>query len=219
VPLFPTSTDLQKLFEDSDSTLKTPQVSSGAMTMLLSVISLLVSQGIAQQVQNPSQGLTVMMLSSTSTCTSISVRAVATVEIQGNSLSGSGVINLNQMVNSGVINLISAAKSEEYPSSVVVDLTSMLSYGFHPTWNASLRGTASMITSSCAFTNVSSVSTHNFDSSLVFNSNLPPRLSQSSIISADVSIFTGSGLLLRSSLSHSRLLLTVSLQIAIIKFF
>lgn len=125
------------------------------MTMLLSVISLLVSQGIAQQVQNPSQGLTVMMLSSTSTCTSISVRAVATVEIQGNSLSGSGVINLNQMANSGVINLISAAKSEEYPSSVVVDLTSILSYGFHPTWNALLRGTASMITSSCAFTNVS----------------------------------------------------------------
>lgn len=93
--------------------------------MLLSVISLLISQGIAQQVQNPSHGLTVMMLSSTSTCTSISVRAVATVEIQGNSLSGSGVINLNQMANSGVINLISAAKSEEYSSSVVVDLTSM----------------------------------------------------------------------------------------------
>jgi len=101
--------------------------------MLLSVISLLVSQGIAQQVQNSSQGLMMMMLSSISTCTSIFVHAITIVEIQGNSLSEFKIINLNQMINSEVINLISAVKFEEYFSSIVVDLTSMLSYEFHPT--------------------------------------------------------------------------------------
>ncbi len=214
MPCFPAPTTYDPYESDPDrhpySTLKIIKIISSSVTFVLlsdiSPINLLVSLDPAPQAQIPSQDMTAMMSPSTSACTSTSACAVATVEIQINGLSGSGVINLNEAASTEVIDSLSVTESQVHLSSVVSDLTSMPSYGFHPTWNASLRGTAATATSTC-------------ESIKVLDTNLPSRLPQPPITSADMSLFTASGLQLRPSLLHSGLLLAACLQIAIFSFF